>query len=130
VAPVFVVSPRAAVFLAASDLAVFRGLGLTGGTIGGVPALASPAAAANLILIDAAQLAVADDGLDVALGRHVAIEMSDGPSMSSAAPTAVSVVSAWQAGAAALKLTRYLSWALLRDDAVGHLALPIGGSPA
>jgi hypothetical protein len=128
--PLFFVSARGAAFLNGSGINAFRDLGLKGGTIAGAPALVTPAAGERLILVDATEIAIADDGVDIGQSEHAAIEMLDNPTVNSATPTATSLVSAFQAGAVVLRYVRYLSWTLLRDDAVGFLEMPIGGSPA
>jgi hypothetical protein len=128
--PVFIVSARGAAFLNASGINAFRDVGLTGGTIAGVPAIVSRSAAHRMILVDASEIAVNDEGLDVSRSTNAAIQMLDNPTNNSVTPTATNVVSAFQAGVTILKYVRYLSWLLLREDAVGFLELPIGGSPA
>ena len=122
--PTFVLSGRAALYLAATGLQSFRNLGVLGGTIAGAPALISPSAAANVILIDAAEVAVSDQGLETFSSQNASIQMVDNPSTG-----ATNVTSAFQNNMTVLKLIRYVSWALLRADAAAYLELPIGGSP-
>jgi hypothetical protein len=129
-APVVIVSPRGAAFLNASGINAFRDLGITGGTVAGAPAIVSRAAADKLILIDASELAITDDGVDIRQSQNAAIQMDDTPTNNSVTPTATQVVSAFQTGAVVLRYTRYLSWKLLREDAAAFIQLPIGGSPA
>jgi HK97 family phage major capsid protein len=128
--PVFIVSARGAAFLNASGINAFRDVGLTGGTIAGAPAIVSRSAAHRLILVDASEIAISDEGVDVARSTNAAVQMLDNPTNNSVTPTATTLVSAFQAGATILKYVRYLSWLLLREDAVGFLELPIGGSPS
>jgi hypothetical protein len=130
IAPVFIHSARAGAFLAESGIQAFRDTGLLGGRIAGAPAVVSPVAAEKLILIDAAEIAISDEGLEIAMSQQAAIEMSDNPTNNSATPTATSLVSAFQANAGVLRVVRYLSWVTLTEDAVAFVELPIGGSPA
>ena len=81
----------------------------------------SPAAANRLILIDAAQIASYDGGLEVETSINAAIEMSDDPSDGAAAR-----VSAFQTNITVLKLLKFTNWQNLASDAVGFLTLPAG----
>ena len=131
--PVFILSGRVALFLAATAGDLFRDVRLDGtGNIAGAPALVTPAAGASLILIDAAELATLDAGLDAANSGASTIQMLDDPTNNSATATATTTVSAFQTGTSVLRFIRYLNWAKLRDDAVGAVDLSglIGGSPA
>jgi len=130
VRPVWVLSGRGSLNLQGTGLVAFKDLTLTGGRIAGAPVIIAPEAGPNLILVDAAQIAISDGGLEVAVSENASVQMDDSPTMSSVTPTAVNVVSAFQTNTAVLKFTRFLSWALLREDAVAFIELPIGGSPA
>lgn len=127
--PFFIVSPRGALFLAAQrgsgGAALYPDIGPLGGSLFGVPVLTSRAAGEHLILIDAAELVVSDNGLEVTLSTETSIQMDSGPS---ASPS--NVVSPFQTNAAALKFVRYLHWQLMHDDAIAFLDLPIAGSPS
>ena len=89
----------------------------------------SKAAGNKLVLIDAANLVVTDEGLEVKQSEQAAIEMLDNPTNNSATPTGTNVVSMFQANATALRLIRWLHWTLATDDAVSYLELPIDNSP-
>ena len=130
VKPTFIVSGRGALYLLGTGFHAFKDLTVTGGTIAGAPAVIAPGAGDNLILVDSAQVLISDGGLEVSEGEHAAIEMADPSTQSSVTPTATQLVSAFQANVVVLRFLRYLSWALLREDAVGFIELPIGGSPA
>lgn len=132
VAPVWFVSPRGAAFLATSGVEAFRDLGLKGGTLLGAPALTVPAAGSALILVDAAQIGVADLGFEVLSSDVASVQLDDNPEGNSAVPTAgtTRIVSAFQLGLNVVRVNRFLSWALLRTDAAQFLALPFVGSPA
>ena len=130
VRPVFVLAPRAALYLVATGLVAFKDLTLMGGRIAGAPVVIAPEAGANLILIDAGQVLISDLGLEVRVSENASIEMDDTPTQSSVTPTGSALVSAFQVNAAILKFLRYLSWQVLRDDAAAFVQLPIGGSPS
>ncbi len=123
--PVFVTSGRVALWLAATGLQVFKDVKLADGTIAGAPLLISPAAANRLILLDAAELAATDDGLEIDSAEGVSIEMVDTPTVG-----ATTLTSAFQANAVVLRFTRFVHWAKLRDDAAGFIEIAeLGGSP-
>lgn len=127
--PYFVLSPRGAMYLAALHVdgtPLFPGVSpATGGFLFGVPVLLSKAAGAKVILIDAARLAVTDEGITIEQSRQTAIQMLDNPSNGAA-----NLVSAFQTNTAVLRVIRYVHWTKLTDDAVAFLELPIAGSPA
>jgi HK97 family phage major capsid protein len=132
--PFFIASPRGAMHLAALNadgVPVFPLVSAaTGGAIAGVPVLLSRAAGSFLILVDAARLAVNDDGITIEPSRQATIQMADDPTNNAATATPTTMVSLFQTGAAAVKYTRHVSWVKLSADAVAFLELPIAGSPA
>lgn len=127
--PNFVASPLCAVYLSTlraddgsrlfPDVSPISGAG----TIMGVPLLTSKAAHANLILIDAASLAVSDDGVVLDASDASAIDMNDTPS------SPANLVSMFQSNLRALRITRFINWQLGHADAVAFMTLPLG-SPA
>jgi hypothetical protein len=125
-APAFVVSGRAAAYLAVHGGQIFRDVKARGvGMILGAPQYVCPAAANRLILIDSSEVAVADGGLEVDESGQVAVQMTDNPS------GGASLVSAFQTGTRVARFIRSLTWAKLRDDAAGYVELGVlAGSPA
>lgn len=126
--PVFIASKRGAMYLASlheDGVPTFPGASPLGGAIAGVPLLTTKAAGNKLILIDAAKLVVADEGLAVDRSENAAVQMVDNPSMG-----ATSLVPMFQANCVAVRLVRFIDWRLLGDDAIAYLELPIDGSPA
>jgi Phage capsid family len=125
----FVISPRLGAYLATlrdeDGDARFPTVGPLGGTLLGVPVIVSAGARQNLILLDARSIAIADDGLEVALSRVSAIQMTNTPTNS-----ASNVVSLWQTNSTALKFTHYITWAKIDSDGVAFAELPIAASPA
>lgn len=89
-----------------------------------MPLLISKAAAANLILVDALTIAVADGGIELSTSEHAAVVQDTAPS----APA--NVVSGFQTNTSFLRIVRYLHWVKGYADSVGFLTLPIAGSPA
>lgn len=127
-APFFITSPRAAMYLATlhdDGTPRFANVGPLGGDIAGVPVLTSRAAGDRLVLVDAAELTVTDEGLTIDSSENAAVQMNDAPSGGAA-----QMVSGFQTNTSFLRTIRYLHWSLLNDDAISFLELPIGGSPS
>jgi hypothetical protein len=124
---VFVASPRAVMYLIATDFQMFRDARLDGtGSIAGAPLLVTPQAGNKLVAFDATYVASLDAGLEVESSEHAAIQMDDEPSEGPQ-----SVVSAWATDTAVIRLIRYLTWQKTRDDAAQFLELTdLGGSPS
>lgn len=116
----------------------FDGIGVTGGTLEGLPVIASQyaqtAAHGNmLIAANAKAIALAeDDAISVEASREASIEMSDTPVGDAGVPTgATSLVSMFQTNSTALKAEQFINWKKLRTGAVAyidHLAWVSSGS--
>lgn len=113
----------------------FDGIGVKGGTLEGIPVIASQyahtAAAGDMLIAANAQLiGLADDEtVSVEASREASLEMSDTPTSNSDVPTGIALVSMWQTNSIALKAERFINWKRLRTGAVAfinHLAW--GGS--
>jgi HK97 family phage major capsid protein len=128
-APYFVASKAGALYL--SGLRSTSGAALYpdarvdgGGHLHGVPLLVAAEAGTKLILVDAAAVVVADDGIEVARSTETALEMADtGLAVPPTGPTRVSL---WQNDLTAIRATRFVTWVKGFDDAAGFLTLPIG----
>jgi HK97 family phage major capsid protein len=113
----------------------FDGLSVKGGTLEGLPVIASQyahtaAAGDMLIAANAELIGLADDDVvTVEASREASLEMSDAPVGNSDVPGAVALVSMWQTNSIALRAERFINWKRLRPGAVAfinHLAW--GGS--
>ncbi len=114
----------------------FPNITMTGGTLKGLPVIASqyalmPGSPADnlLILCNASDIYLADDGqVSIDVSREASLEMSDTPTNAAAqpagsptAPTATSLVSMWQTDCIGIKAERYINWQRRRDSAVAFL---------
>jgi hypothetical protein len=77
----------------------------------GIQILASPAAAGQLVALDASGLLISDDGVEVRTARHGSLLMDDGGS-----PEGTTVLNMWQSNFECVRAERYLRFAL-RDGA-------------
>lgn len=109
-------------------------LGARGGSIGGIPAIATTALPLDaggkqqLVLIDPDSIAFGEEGMDLRTSRKASIEMVDNPVGSSTDPTGTaSIVSLWQTNSAALMSEKYLNWQLARSGGVRVITGLVGG---
>ena len=111
----------------------FPGIGLSGGSLNGIPIVASQYAqddgANMLVAVNAKAVALADDGaVSVEASREASLEMSDTPTGASAPATAIALVSMWQTNSIALKAERFINWKKLRTGAVAWMTVDWAGS--
>ena len=133
---VLLISSQNAVALAArsgvTGSPVFPGLTVEGGTLAGLPAIASDSVGAQLILVDARGVLMADEsGLVIEAARQTALEMSDTPTNNSSTATGTSMVSLFQTNSIALRVERFLNWS--REGAIAIITgvnYLVEGSPS
>jgi len=102
--------------------AEFNGMGMTGGNLNGMPVIASDYVGDIVILLNASDIYLADDGeITVDASREASLEMSDGPAHNSITPTPASLVSMWQTNSVAIRAERTINWMRRRDPAVVYL---------
>jgi hypothetical protein len=126
--PWFIVSPRGAVYLSllrGADGPMFPDIGVTGGTLAGVPVAISKAAGNKLILVDAEGIGVWDGGMVTDMSDQALLQMNDAPS---AGPQ--NATSLFQTNATAVRLIRLVDWVAGYPDAVNFITLPFAGSPS
>jgi hypothetical protein len=132
-----VVSPstakRLAVKVTTTGARAFDQMTPQGGTIAGIPVVVSdwvPTAGspgAQVILIDASQIAADSEVVTLDEAKYATLEMTDAPTMhvggvgSPSAPVAAAMVSLWQTNSRGLRASRYYGFRKLRDDAVAVL---------
>lgn len=129
--PAYYTTPAVARQLALSREALgtqaFPGVTMNGGTLDGVPLRVSQYLAHNggsggapFILVDEAEIYLADDGSVTVDASDVAsIQMDDAPTNSSSATvTATSLVSMWQTNSIALRAERFIWWGARRSGAI------------
>lgn len=95
----------------------FPGMTVMGGTLFGMPVIASDFVGNIAVLMNASDIYLADEGgVAVDVSREASLEMSDAPTGDSSAPTAVSLVSLWQTNTVGIRAERTINW--LRRRAV------------
>lgn len=101
IAPTWITSPANVATLSALDPANVPA------RFKGYPLVLSPSAGANLILLDPAVLAVADDGLELDVTDEAMVEMNDAAAPATAATLYVSL---WQDNLAGIRVERFINW--------------------
>lgn len=105
----------------------FPGITMNGGTLGGVPVIVSEYAAGLVILVNARDVWLADDGgFTIDASREASLQMLDNPTNNSATGTATSMVSMFQTNSVALRVERYINWAKRRASAVQYMEVTWG----
>jgi HK97 family phage major capsid protein len=131
--PAYYTTPAVARMLAFTRDALgnvaFPGVTPTGGTLDGIPLRVSQYLANNggsggapLILVDEAEIYLADDG-SVTLDStdQASIEMDSAPSHNSGTPTAAQLVSMWQTNSVAFRAERFIWWGARRSGAIAWI---------
>lgn len=102
----------------------FPQMTMVGGSLLGVPVVASRYAGTNVSLINAADVYEADDGaVSVDMSREASIEMKDGDNLDQDATssTGASLVSLWQSNLVGLRAERTINWMRRRTQSVAYL---------
>lgn len=105
--------------------AEFPGIGMTGGSLFGLPVIVSEyvptdSGGSVVALVNAGDIYFADDGgIDVSMTTEASLEMSDTPADPVAASTVL--VSLFQHNMVGFRAERALNWARRRDSAVAYL---------
>jgi hypothetical protein len=105
----------------------FPNVTMKGGTLLGLPVITSQYAAIGspadhiVILVNAEDIYLSDDGqVTVDASREAALEMDDSPE-GSPASSGASMISLWQSNLIGLRAERYINWQRRRDAAVAWL---------
>jgi HK97 family phage major capsid protein/HK97 family phage prohead protease len=105
--------------------ASFPGVSPQGGTLLGIPVVASQYAAnasgsGNLVIaLNASDIFLADDGqVTLDASREASIQMTDTPTVDASTSTGQSLVSMYQTNCIAVRAERFVNWAKVRSTAV------------
>jgi len=107
----------------------FKGMTVMGGSLAGIPVLASQYLASGasygnmVVCLSAENIALADDGnVTIDVSREASIEMSDAPANEVVTPTASAyTVSMFQSNSLAIRAEREISWKKMRSNAVVYM---------
>jgi hypothetical protein len=103
-----------------------EGLGLRGGDFAGLPVVTSTACPEEIaVLLDPGSIGYAMEGADVRMSSNASLEMETAPSMTSApSVSGQNTVSMFQSGSVALIASTFVSWRVLRSEAVAYYNAP------
>lgn len=98
----------------------FPNISVQGGTILGLPVIVSQAVGARIILAQAGDIMVADDGpVEIDVSEQASIVMDSLPQLS---PVETSVVSLWQRNFVGLRVDKFISWKKGRTTSVQYIS--------
>jgi HK97 family phage major capsid protein len=131
--PVFIMSKQIALNLSlmlnALGAREFPDINMDGGTLFGVPVITSQylasggsPAGAYVILINASDIYLAEEGLMVDSSGEASIQMDDSPTQDGLAGTGASLVSLWQNNLLGIKVERFITWKKRRTTAAAYLS--------
>lgn len=100
----------------------FPGISMMGGTFQGMPVIVSEHAGDVIILVNANDIYLADEGgIAIDLSREASLQMDTAPTMNSTTPTAIASVSMFQTNSVAFRAERTINWARRRATSVAYL---------
>jgi len=100
----------------------FGSMSMSGGSLGGMPVIASDYVSNIVVLLNASDIYLADDGgMEVKSSTEASLEMSDAPAHNSHTPTGASLVSMFQTNSTALLAEREINWMRRQVPAVVYL---------
>lgn len=100
--------------------ASFPGVSMNGGTFMGLPVIVSETAGTNVILVNAGDILVADDGsVTIDVSREASVQMDSAPDDPVTASTVM--VSLWQQNLLGIRCERHIDWVKGRSTAVVYL---------
>lgn len=130
-APYWIMAPWNALYLATLRTTggerAFPQVTPTGGTLLGIPVLTSAAADDLIVLIDAAEVTLADYGMDVSVTKEASVEMQSDPT--NPADSNAVLVSLWQTNGVGIRATRYINWQPRHDFAAAYISGFTYGEP-
>lgn len=96
---------------------------LFGGTFQGLPVIVSQYVGGQLVLVNAPDIYLADDGgVAVDMSREASLEMQSEPTGDSTTPTPVELVSMFQTNSMAIRAERWINWKRRRTAAVAVIS--------
>jgi HK97 family phage major capsid protein len=122
--PYIVMKPTTALFLAglenAAGVPAFPNVTVAGGSIWGVPVLTSASVGDRIVVLDAAEILLAEGGLEVEASNQATVEMAapaDSPPDASTVMTSL-----WQENLTGVMVRRYIRWQRRRAGATAFVS--------
>jgi HK97 family phage major capsid protein len=130
--PYLIMTRRTAIGLATlrttSGDRLFPNVTAMGGDVWGVPVLTSASAPADsdspsnaiIVLLDAAEVMIAEGDIEISVLQHVSLQLEDSPDSPPTATT--TMVSLFQLGMIGLGFTRYVRWCRRREGCCAYIS--------
>ena len=98
-------------------------MNMFGGVFEGLPAIVSQYVGNQLVLVNAPDVYLADEGgVAVDMSSEASLEMESAPTHDSVTPTGVELVSMWQTNSVAIRAERWINWKRRRTAAVAVIS--------
>jgi HK97 family phage major capsid protein len=122
-APTYVMKPSTAAAIAGKGVE-FAGITAAGGLLHGIPVVASTNSPAQITLLDAMDVLLADDGdADLSFADQASLEMSTTPGTPGSPVAGGEMVSLWQANYAGFLAERWISWLRAHSNSAVYMAV-------
>ncbi|WP_455424803.1 phage major capsid protein [Dryocola sp. LX212] len=111
---------------------VYPELTLLGGTFFGLPVIVSQYVGDQLVLVNAGDVYLADDGqVMIDASREASLEMASAPTQDATAGSGAQLVSMWQTNSVAIRAERWINWQRRRNEAVAVVSgVNYSGTPS
>lgn len=114
----------------ALDQQEFNGVTMNGGTFMGLPVIVSQYVGNYVVLANASDIYLADDGgVSVDMSTEASLQMMDNPTVNSITPTATDLVSMFQTNSVAFRAERTINWLRRRASGVQVITGVTWGAP-
>jgi HK97 family phage major capsid protein/HK97 family phage prohead protease len=101
----------------------FGNISMAGGSIMGLPAVVSEAVGNRIIVLDAMDILLADDGgVDIDVSEQASLQMNTTPGTPGSPVANTEMVSLWQANLVGLRVDRYITWKRARQTSVAYIS--------
>lgn len=102
---------------------VYPEMTMLGGTFQGLPVIVSQYVGSQLILVNAPDIYLADDGgVAIDMSREASLEMQSAPNHNSIDPAGTQLVSMFQTNSVAIRAERWINWKRRRNAAVAVIS--------
>jgi HK97 family phage major capsid protein len=120
-APYFIMKPSTALHLAGlrgtNGERTFPGVNVLGGEIWGIPVIVSASAGDQITLVDAAEILLAEGGIELDASEEATLQMDTNP-----ATGAANMISLYQSNLSGLMAMRLIRWKLRRPGAAAYVS--------
>jgi hypothetical protein len=107
----------------------FPSMNAQGGSLIGLPVIVSEGVGARIVMLNARNILLAEEGLMIDASEQASVEMNTLPTETSSPTEQVELVSFWQRNLVGLRVDRFVTWLRARDSSVEFInAANYGGA--